>query len=551
MKTLMLMLILSIGLVSAEIFPTPSVDVGIGFSGSTTGQTGVNIKLPIQVLNSSTIDVNNSNFSNFADIWITAEGYKDDVSDILASEISDDGTYRTIPNTTFTYDINMVGKDIINVEDISGDGNILFGDTGSDHRFYVHDPALATAAHIGIEEWTFVGIPVAEIYGSAFFFGSAFAIRDNLFLHGATQNPELVFANAAGTANANIIYVGALDRMGFQDATGGYAFLDGDVQIDSNTKGVVFGTGKVYTMYSQGTAMVFNRDSKDIDAIFLPDSGNTILRLDAGDNSVCVNCDTTLAKLTVEGDSRFGDVDGSRTQIDIMGRINQIGIANASFHDTVIIEGNDFTIQSDETGSYFQGFSRDVSINFNAFDWIFNAEVGTPNVNWTGFASYQFDNDINQTGGNATIQNPRGEMWFHDDTTSVTTGTPLGVWVNITGFDGGDDNGQILNGFSYLNGTLIAQIRGGYYCRYDISTGNAGNNQEYQFILCVDGVQQNNTDAHRKIGASGDVGNVGEGGELNLSVGSQVTFQARNNDGSASLEVHSAGVDCVRRGDII
>ena len=76
---------------------------------------------------------------------------------------------------------------------------------------------------------------------------------------------------------------------------------------------------------------------------------------------------------------------------------------NSLFTGAVTITGN-INIDSD-INKLFLGDGQDVSTYFDSANWIFNAEVGTPNVNWTGFSSYNFDNDVkivgdlNVTGG--------------------------------------------------------------------------------------------------------------------------------------------------------
>jgi len=226
--------------------------------------------------------------------------------------------------------------------------------------------------------------------------------------------------------------------------------------------------------------------------------------------------------------------------------------------NNVIIEGNvgiGITDPQNKLNVVGDGnFTGNVTFGENIIPEITSTgSMGSSVLRWLKgwFNGIDVSGDLNQTNGNATINMIYGEMWFHDDTTSVTTViNTQGVWTNITGFDGGDHNDQDLNGFSYFNGTLTAQVSGKYDCSYDISTGNMGNNQEYQFILAINELVQNNTDSHRKIGAAGDVGDASDRGWLDLNIGDDVKFQTKNNDGTSNLLVHAASVNCLRIGDI-
>ena len=145
-----------------------------------------------------------------------------------------------------------------------------------------------------------------------------------------------------------------------------------------------------------------------------------------------------------------------------------------------------------------------------------------------------------------------GEMFFHNDSTvGITTViNTINVFVNITGFNQIADSGQTLNGFTYDNANefLSPLVVGMYDCSYDISAGNAGNNQEYQFDLAVNGVEQDNTDSHRKIGAAGDVGDASDRGFISMNPGDELTLMAKNIDATANLFVHAASINCVRIG---
>lgn len=156
-----------------------------------------------------------------------------------------------------------------------------------------------------------------------------------------------------------------------------------------------------------------------------------------------------------------------------------------------------------------------------------------------------------QGSSTVTLGRPHiyGEMWFHNDLSNVTTTiNTQGVYVNVTGFDTGELTGQTLNGFSYFTDTLVAQVAGKYKVEYVLSFGNAGNNQEYQLHIAINDNHQNQTDAHRKIGAAGDVGNVKASGFIDLKIGDQINLHVRNNDGTGNVISHASNINLVRIG---
>jgi len=181
--------------------------------------------------------------------------------------------------------------------------------------------------------------------------------------------------------------------------------------------------------------------------------------------------------------------------------------------------------------------------------------VGSSVLRWLKgwFNGLDVSGNLNQTNGNATINLPYAEMWAHSDSGSwagdiITQGIYINLSINSTDTD---HSGQTLNGFTYnpTANSLTAEISGLYKASFSVSTGNVGNNQEYQFILSKNNQPENQTDAHRKIGASGDVGNLGGSGFIQLNTGDFINLQARNNDGTADLDLHAINVNFIRIGN--
>lgn len=160
--------------------------------------------------------------------------------------------------------------------------------------------------------------------------------------------------------------------------------------------------------------------------------------------------------------------------------------------------------------------------------------------------------DLNVTQ-NFTGNQIYGEMWFDGNGTINTLINTQDVWEPIIGFnDTGETIGQSLNGFTFdeTNEWLTAQVAGKYQVAYFLSFGNVGNNQEYQTAIFINNItQQNNTDAHRKIQASGDVGNTGTTAFIDLTVGDNVSLKIKNVDGTSNVVGHASNVNLIRIGD--
>ncbi len=209
-------------------------------------------------------------------------------------------------------------------------------------------------------------------------------------------------------------------------------------------------------------------------------------------------------------------------------------------------------------GAIFNENSADRNFRFESNDNEYMLFVdGEENKIGIGTANPQQELNVIGDGnftGNLYGSLIHGEMWAHSD-----TGNWLGdintqhIYINLSiNSTETTESGQTLNGFVYepTTSSLISQISGLYKVDYSISTGNAGNNQEYQYIIAKNNVIQNQTDAHRKIGAAGDVGNSGSSGFIELAVGDFINLQARNNDGTADLIIHAVNVNLFRMGNL-
>ena len=155
--------------------------------------------------------------------------------------------------------------------------------------------------------------------------------------------------------------------------------------------------------------------------------------------------------------------------------------------------------------------------------------------------------------GNITGNQFYGEMWVHNETGYATTAIASSdVWYNLTGFNDTDMvTGQTLNGFTYddANEHLTALVAGKYRAIFSVSTGNAGNNQEYEFAIAINNIIQNNSVIHRKLATAGDVGDTATSGFIDLAINDHIHLMTLNKDGTADIQAHAMNLNLVRIGD--
>ncbi len=134
-----IVLILSLSLISAELFPPTSQGVEIGFGGG-TGQTGVNVFIPEQVLNVSNASVLNAVNADFANAWNTDLGVANTANgtqfEVNSNELTIkmswlNGLFCEIvggAGCTMEGDIDLADNNILNVSNLTINENIFFGD---------------------------------------------------------------------------------------------------------------------------------------------------------------------------------------------------------------------------------------------------------------------------------------------------------------------------------------------------------------------------------------------------------------------------------------
>lgn len=151
---------------------------------------------------------------------------------------------------------------------------------------------------------------------------------------------------------------------------------------------------------------------------------------------------------------------------------------------------------------------------------------------------------INQTVGNLTGDFVYGEMWDHNDSGFTVDLITVQVYENVTNLTTGSQNGFILS-----NSKLTTQISGVYKVDYSVSFSGSANS-EIGFDLGINGVFQNNTHSHRKIGTGGDIGNTGGTGYIFLNQGDVVTLMARDEASPVrDISIVSVNINLLRVGN--
>lgn len=125
------------------------------------------------------------------------------------------------------------------------------------------------------------------------------------------------------------------------------------------------------------------------------------------------------------------------------------------------------------------------------------------------------------SGGNLSVINGTyAEMFIFNETGgNVVIINDEDVFYNLTDFTQGETNDVLFN----AGNSFIIQKEGVYAIDFSISFSGGGSDL-YGVTVLKNNVPQNNLYIHRKLGASGDVGNAGGTGILTLNVGDIVNL---------------------------
>jgi len=571
MYKFLILFLICLGLVSAAVMINEDEEI-----------SGVDIEIPVSPFDNATAFVNSS---HFADIWITAEGNMDDVLDLYSTL---DNKYLNLSGTNANQDID------VNPYDFNASVINALTEFVSDTLKSLSIPANFLDMSGAV--WTLNGAgfqadPIQDGSGASMSGGhlTALDLLDGTFalIMGADPWDADVGIRAnnfhlddnekyyAGTADDSSIYYDGVDLIiDPQEVGSGGVSVLGDI----NTTGNV-GIGGT----SDTQAHLMLTDSGDVEIMFdsTPDDP-MVVGWDESSNSFIWHRwylrNAAYRNLGSFGDlmvlSQSGDLQLNPDGFSGGGRLIQKSKATSGGGlQNIFSAALELASGSGQVGDgleYLFRIENGAGGIHDAAEWnvlwvdptagsedsttIFRNMVAGSMKDILNISASGVKTIYNiTTTGNITGNQIYGEMWFHNDTASgqAVVITAQNNWYNITGFNQTTNASQTLNGFTFNTPEqyLEVHINGRYDCSFDISAGNSGNNQEYQFAVAVNDVPQQNTIAHRKIGAAGDVGNAGERGFVDLVDGDILTVMVSNRDGTTNLETHSSGLNCIRIGD--
>ena len=158
------------------------------------------------------------------------------------------------------------------------------------------------------------------------------------------------------------------------------------------------------------------------------------------------------------------------------------------------------------------------------------------------------EKDLNQTDGNATINNIYGEMWYHNH-----TATTINFVVQDTFYPLFFTNATSLNGFTFKGGSgiasnLTAKYAGKYKACY-MASGSGQNNHMYFTSVLINGVGQDNCASHKKMAAGGDVTTMNGCCFIDLNIGDYVSLETMDYGSPGMGGYYSANLNLVRSGN--
>lgn len=176
--------------------------------------------------------------------------------------------------------------------------------------------------------------------------------------------------------------------------------IGGSTAIAINTNGKVRIVNQlgVATSFADGTAPFVVRGPSNNGMALKAQTGPRIF-FDEGNDGA----ETQISMFGVgAGDNAFlmRQFDGSGTDV-ILDLETGGGRASVGTNILNILHDGTLKLMLDNA-MFFQGLGDDVSQTFNGSDRVVNAEVGSPNNYWTGFAGYIFDNDLT-IGGDLNV----------------------------------------------------------------------------------------------------------------------------------------------------
>jgi hypothetical protein len=183
--------------------------------------------------------------------------------------------------------------------------------------------------------------------------------------------------------------------------------------------------------------------------------------------------------------------------------------------------------------------------NYGFFGWIGSITNRVTEI-WTSYLNV--DGNLNQTNGNATINNIYGGMWYHNHTATLLNFALDGTFYNMF-----MPNAIHLNGFTYQGGfnqlsNLTAQFSGTYKLDY-MSSSDGQNNHAYYSSIFINEVNQYNCESHHKMSAGGDIITQSGNCIISLLVGDVIDLRVADVGNTGTGNYYSANLNLVRIGN--
>lgn len=170
------------------------------------------------------------------------------------------------------------------------------------------------------------------------------------------------------------------------------------------------------------------------------------------------------------------------------------------------------------------------------------------NISGDPMNALRVDDNLTVTGdliveGSSLIRNYFAEQFFHNDLGETFTISAANVSYNYTIMQFGN-----FNGFHNESGFMAAEVGGTYKVDASISF-SGGANAEYFMTIWVANMELDNCHAHRRLGATGDLGNMGLTCMANINPGDKVNIRITDVVNPAvDIEVFASNLNLVRVG---
>lgn len=228
------------------------------------------------------------------------------------------------------------------------------------------------------------------------------------------------------------------------------------------------------------------------------------------------------------------------------------------FSDTGEVDFSDNNVQTTsdirnaaDNAKHYWGTSNDVACYFGGANFICNAEVGTPDYQFTGFDNVSIDGDATvdknlYVGGNITGNQFHGEMFYHNHTGTEINFASQGVYYPLFFTNATNLNGFTFEGGFDIHSNLTAQVAGLYQAIY-MASGNGQNNHEYFTTVFINDMDVDSCESHKKMTAGGDIVTMNGNCLIRLAVGDKISLRTTDYSGTGTGNYFSATLDLMMR----